>query len=65
MPTTDDFHPQDWLLIVEALVSWAGNPNTLNTPRERRAYELTEIIVAEQGLDPGRALQQIDDNWSG
>jgi len=36
----------------------------LESPRERRAYELAEAIAAEQGLAPGEALQQIDDEWS-
>ncbi|WP_158855608.1 hypothetical protein [Halorhabdus sp. CUG00001] len=60
-----DYHAQDWLLITEALVSWAGNPNDLETPRQRRAWTLAEEIAAEQGLAPGEALLQIDDDWSG
>ncbi|WP_181685815.1 hypothetical protein [Halorhabdus salina] len=60
-----EYHPQDWLLIVEALVSWAGNANDLDTPRQRRAWALAEEIAAEQGLAPGEALLQVDDDWSG
>ncbi|CCQ34921.1 hypothetical protein HTIA_p2819 (plasmid) [Halorhabdus tiamatea SARL4B] len=58
-------HPQDWLLVVEALIRFAGNPRDLETPREERAYEIAEAIAAEQGLDPSEALQQINDEWSG
>ena len=51
-----DMHGQDWLLIVEALVSWAGNPREIDGPRQERAYELAEEIASEQGLAPGDAL---------
>lgn len=44
-----DLHPQDWIIVIEALAHWAGPPDDL-TPRQERAYELIEEIAAEQGL---------------
>jgi len=60
-----ELHPQDWLLVAEALIAWAGNPREIYDPREERAYELAEAIAAEEGLAPSEALQQVDDDWSG
>jgi len=57
-------HPQDRLLIAEALVQFAGPPGDL-TPRERRAWELAEAIVAEERLSMDGFVQQIDSDWSG
>lgn len=36
---------EDWSLIAIALAHWAGNPNDLATPAERRAYDLIEAIA--------------------
>lgn len=58
------FHPQDWALIVEALVTWAGNPTELAEPRERRAYELVEVIAADQGRTPSDLVANIDPDWN-
>jgi len=57
-------HPQDRLLIAEALVQFAGPSGDL-APRERRAWELAETIVAEEGLPMDGFVQQIDSDWSG
>lgn len=59
------FPVQDWALIVEALVDWAGNPTQLETPRERRAWLLIEIIAADLGCTPTELIELIDDQWSG
>lgn len=40
-----EFHPQDWIVIVEALAQWAGPPDEAKGRRER-AYELIEAIAA-------------------
>lgn len=64
-PTTVDFHRQDWALIVEALVTWAGNPTDLDEPREHRAYELTEVIAASHGLTPSDLVANINTDWNG
>lgn len=63
--TTADFHPQDWALIVETLVTWAGNPTDLGDPRKQRAYELVEMIAADQGLTPSELVANIDSDWQG
>lgn len=58
---TADFHPQDWIIIVEALAQWAGPPEGMAGPREERAYELIEAIAAEQGLHPTELILQATD----
>lgn len=55
-----DFHPQDWIIIIEALAPWAGPPEEMAGERGERAYELIEAIAAEQGLTPGELLFQVD-----
>ena len=52
-----DFHPQDWILIVEALAHWAGPPDEA-IGRGERAYELIEAIAAVEGLPPSEFVQQ-------
>lgn len=53
-----DIHPQDWIIVVEALAHWAGPPDEA-TGRRERAYELIEAIAAEQGLHPAELVRQI------
>jgi hypothetical protein len=55
-------HPQDRLLIAEALVRFAGDPRDLSA-REERAWELAEAITAEEGLSFDEFVFQIDDTW--
>ena len=55
-------HPQDRLLIAEALVRFAGDPREPDT-REERAWELAEAITAEEGLSFDEFVFQIDDGW--
>lgn len=57
-------HPQDRLLVAEALVQFAGNPNDLS-PRERRAWQLAEEITADQILPMNELVRQIDPDWRG
>lgn len=52
-----DFHPQDWIIIIEALAQWAGPPETAKG-RKERAYELIEAISAEQELPPSELIYQ-------
>ena len=60
-----DLHSQDWLLVVEAIAFWLRySEDYPDDPRRQRAEEVIELICAEQGLAPGEALQQIDDEWS-
>lgn len=57
---TNDFHSQDWIIIIDALAMWAGPPDELKDGRNERAYELIEAIAAEQGLHPAELLLQVD-----
>ena len=57
-------HPQDQLLVAEALVRFAGPPRDL-TSRKRRAWQLAEELVAEQGLPMDEFVYQIDEAWRG
>lgn len=57
---TIDFHPQNWIIIVEALAQWAGPPDELKDVRNERAYELIKVIAAEQGLHSADLLFQAD-----
>lgn len=56
---------QDWALIIEALVMWAGEPSGIGDQRKQRAYELVEAIAAEQGVPPNELAASIDPDWSG
>ena len=55
-------HPQDRLLVAEALVRFAGDPRDLDA-REERAWELAEAITADEGLALTEFVFQIDDDW--
>lgn len=55
-------HPQDRLLVAEALVRFAGDPRDLDA-REERAWELAEVITADEGLALSEFVFQIDDDW--
>lgn len=59
----DDFHPQDSLLIAEALLNWAGQQSTQMTPRRERAWHLAEKLVTEQGLDMKSFYGQVDHDY--
>lgn len=60
-----DFHPQDWLLIIEALSQWRLELRHFDCDRAERAAELADAIAIEQGLDPVQSIEQIDQQWSG
>ena len=55
-------HPQDRLLVAEALVRFAGDPRDLDA-REERAWELAEAITADEGPAFTEFVFQIDDDW--
>jgi hypothetical protein len=55
-------HPQDRLLVAEALVRFAGDSRDLDA-REERAWELAEAITADEGLALTEFVFQIDDDW--
>lgn len=55
-----DWHPQDWLLIAEALVRYRWWDD-VNGEREQRGRELICAIAAEEGFTPAEYVLQIDD----
>lgn len=57
-----DFHPQDWIIIVEALAQWAGLPDEA-TGRRERAYELLDAISNMLNLPVEEIVPQIDDEY--
>lgn len=59
MTRTSDWHPQDWIIVIEALAHWAGPPDKAG-PRGERAYELIEEIAEEQGLTASELVKQAD-----
>jgi hypothetical protein len=58
-----EYHTQDWLLIVHALVHWAG-PDT-QSARDRRAWELADEIASREGIPLTEAVRQADLDWAG
>jgi hypothetical protein len=63
MPSTQ--HPQDDLLIVEALTELGEVLHDDNPLRAAYARRLARAIAADHGLDVGDALFQIDQNYLG
>jgi len=58
---TPSWHRQDWLVCIEALVTFTDPEAT--TPRQRRAWQLVETIGAACGVDPTAYVFEIDDSW--
>lgn len=68
MPTEEhpvDFHPQDWIIVIEALARWAGAPDEQISHRRERAYDLIEAIADAEGLPADELLRQAVASWSG
>jgi hypothetical protein len=59
----DRLHPQDWLLIIEALIQYGDNPRELDTDRQAYAWQLAERLAADHGLTTADAITQIDQDW--
>ena len=57
-------HPQDCLLVAEALIAFAGDARS-ETSRERRAWELADALLEENGVEREALVTQIDEMWSG
>jgi hypothetical protein len=49
LESTMDFHPQDWIIIVEALTDYRRDWEEIEPNRSQRADELIEAIANEQG----------------
>jgi hypothetical protein len=45
-----DFHPGDWILVLEALTAYSRGWEEVDLDRSRRAHELVEAIANEQGV---------------
>lgn len=45
-----DFIEEDWVLIAGELVNWAGPPESVDTKRGVRAYQLVEAIAFDQDM---------------
>lgn len=67
MPVLEEYHPQDWLLILQALdecadeLTYAGR----EPPRAERARYLADRLAAEQGLPRDAIQTQIDPTYNG
>jgi hypothetical protein len=59
----EDWHSQDWLLVIEALTKYAGP--TIDSPRQCRAWTLAEEIATREGLVLTETPRQIQYSWSG
>ena len=46
----------DVALVVEALAAFAGHPESLDTRRERRAWELISGLAEDLGMTPSEVL---------
>lgn len=57
MTPPGDWHPQDWIIVIEALAQWAGPPEE-TSERGERAYELIEEIAEKQGLPASELVLQ-------
>jgi hypothetical protein len=56
-----ELHPQEWLLIAQALVDHAG-PD-INTPRDGHCWQLADRIAYEHDLKLTEAVRQTDRRW--
>lgn len=53
--TTENEYLADIALMIEALTEYAGPK--IETPRDRRAWELIDELAAETGLPPAEVVQ--------
>lgn len=58
---TPNWHRQDWLVCIEALVAVTEPEAT--TPRQRRAWQVVETIAAACDTDPTAYVFEVDDSW--
>lgn len=54
---TDEQALADVALVVEALAAFAGRPESLETPRERRAWELISGLAEDCDTTPSHLLR--------
>ncbi|CCQ34987.1 hypothetical protein HLRTI_003106 [Halorhabdus tiamatea SARL4B] len=67
MPPTDDLHPQDWLIIVQALDELAEELTYCGRkpPRAERARNLADHFAAQNGIHRDAIQTQLDPTWHG
>lgn len=58
MSVPRDWHPQDWIIVIEALAHWAGPPEEVDA-RGERAYEIIEDIAELQKLPASELVRQL------
>lgn len=56
-PRPADWHPQDWMLAIEALW-WFASDDLVDDRDAEAAHRLVDGIAAEQGLDASDLLLQ-------
>lgn len=57
-----EWHPQDWILVVEALC-WYAQADHVDEQRADLAHDLVDEIAAEQGVTGSDLLAQADHTW--
>lgn len=58
-PRPIDWHPQDWILVIEALC-WFASDELIDEANAEDAHRLVDGITAEQGLEASELLEQAD-----
>ena len=62
-----DLHPQDWLIIEEALAEWVGPPENHHNLEGRQARALAMMGMIQEFIEmhPVEGKDQVDESWSG
>lgn len=60
-----EWHPQDWIIVLEALSEWAGAPDGNQSSRQIRAEEIILEIGEQQEVHPIDLVNQADERWYG
>lgn len=61
----NDWHPQDWIIVIEALSLWASSLNSYQSSKQIRAEEMMIKIGLQHGLYPQDLLFQVNEEWFG
>lgn len=60
-----EWHPQDWIIVIEALSEWATAPPGEQSSRQIRAEEMILEIGEQQETHPIDLVEQADEDWYG
>ncbi|MFC6904203.1 hypothetical protein [Halalkalicoccus tibetensis] len=63
--TSNEWHPQDWIIVLEVLSEWTGTPDGTQTSRQIRAEEMILEIREQQEVHPRDLIEQVDQEWYG